>query len=601
MKVIIEKAPVAKKAYKKGGFLNSFPYPALFGINPYGVMNSNKTGTQDDDITSTLKPVDDEDANIEAEKGEVLVKPGLVGMYKVTGKKHSQGGTPLYAEGGSFIFSDDPNLALHKDDQKEFKFKKSYSNKDKANTPAKVVQREVPAKDYNSLLSILQDPTKDKTAKDTAGMMLSKYMAKLGQVAYLQELKKNLPDGVPDFAAGPPQENPQIAGQTDEQEMYATGGGVPNVNIKGLPKSLLDMYNNIQPPAPIDPYAEEDNTYMQGTNLLSSGPSGRFNTMQDFNNTGPQSNKLFAPAGDPFVPKADSTIPWQGYHFRMNAPEMLETASPFLTALSQKQYFDPLIQKHENNVRFDRVDNQQELANIQQQASLGTREAFQNSPGNQASAIAASIRANAVGQSAASNANIRQQNTQIGNQELAQNTSRQDEANMFNLGQVQQTGRNNMLTQQRRGYELANAGNQSLSTGLAIDKSLKDLAAQATAMATPFLTTQKDAQGNPVFARGPNGQRVSIQGVPFQFNDQRTPIFTPGFGDLDSIGVRMQGTGQQAYEVNNNLLQYIDKQIQAGTLSPQDAVRAAYILNRPNTKGFSSIGNILQTLRTGTQ
>ena len=63
----------------------------------------------------TIKPVDREDATMEAEKGESMTRQnpdGSLSTFDIEGKKHSQGGTPLQGKNGDFIFSDFKKLAL---------------------------------------------------------------------------------------------------------------------------------------------------------------------------------------------------------------------------------------------------------------------------------------------------------------------------------------------------------------------------------------------------------------------------------------------------------------------------------------------------------
>lgn len=63
-----------------------------------------------DEINDSVKPIDREDANIEAEKDEIILKPDLSGIYKIGGKSHSKGGTPLLADPG--VGSSQYNLAM---------------------------------------------------------------------------------------------------------------------------------------------------------------------------------------------------------------------------------------------------------------------------------------------------------------------------------------------------------------------------------------------------------------------------------------------------------------------------------------------------------
>ena len=60
-------------------------------------------------VNSTLQPVPREEANLEAERGEVAVLPtkgGVPDTFKIGGERHSKGGTPLNLPSDSFIFSD---------------------------------------------------------------------------------------------------------------------------------------------------------------------------------------------------------------------------------------------------------------------------------------------------------------------------------------------------------------------------------------------------------------------------------------------------------------------------------------------------------------
>src|ERR1700761_4772979 len=106
MKVKIKSIPKKGSGGPINNIANPIPYPSLFNINPFGLISTNKTNTPSDDVTTSIEPVDRENANVEAEKGEMLVKGDMSGLYKIKGKKHSEGGTPIMAKGGSFIFSD---------------------------------------------------------------------------------------------------------------------------------------------------------------------------------------------------------------------------------------------------------------------------------------------------------------------------------------------------------------------------------------------------------------------------------------------------------------------------------------------------------------
>lgn len=205
-------------------FKDTLQYPNLiFNASTIGIINSNHLGTNDEQISSSLNPVDRENANIEAEKGEMLIKPNLDGFYKIKGKPHSDGGTPLAVPEGSFIFSNAKSLAFTNKDKELFQFKKGGDVK-RNNTPAKVAEREVDPKEYNRLVAILSDDKSDEISKNSAALMLQKYQEKLGKVALLQEVKKKLKDGLPSFAtlpSGPDEDSTRDIAETQ----YAKHGG----------------------------------------------------------------------------------------------------------------------------------------------------------------------------------------------------------------------------------------------------------------------------------------------------------------------------------------------------------------------------------------
>jgi hypothetical protein len=244
------------ESFKKGGKyigagpntdLNPTTNSSIADYNPY-VYFKNKnwyitSNPEDDKITESVKPVDRDVANIEAEKGEYILKPGLTGIHKVMGKTHSEGGTPLFAEGGSFIFSNDPKLAITKNERVGFGFKGGNNAKSK-NTPAMIIGREVNPKDYNAYVATLENPDTDKIAKTTAGLMLEKLQQKLGQIAYLQESKKGTKP--PDFSQGTaPVTQPEFQDIAEKMSEYRLGGYAGGGEIDprtGLPIDPSDQY-----------------------------------------------------------------------------------------------------------------------------------------------------------------------------------------------------------------------------------------------------------------------------------------------------------------------------------------------------------------------
>jgi hypothetical protein len=260
------------------------PFPNFKVLGGNGTIETNNTGTNSQDITTTVKPVDREHATIEAEKGELILKPDLQGIYKIGGKKHSQGGTPLAAQEGSFIFSDDATLAISAGEKTLFNFKKG-SKKSKDNTPAKIALSEVDPKEYNMLVSILNDPKKDIVSKNTAALMLAKYQEKLGQIALVQEGKKGLPNGLPDFAADAPMSN---AKKEAEMDMYSKGGlvkfqlGGGNIAAslkRPKPAIKQDVFNQIWATNMMNPFAIASNSYNAGNRSIDTPQGKRANGM----------------------------------------------------------------------------------------------------------------------------------------------------------------------------------------------------------------------------------------------------------------------------------------------------------------------------------
>lgn len=199
--------------------------------SPYMPYKDRYDIQQQPEINSTLGAVDPKEANLEAEKGEVAVKPDLSGIYSIAGKKHSQGGTPLNLQSGSFIFSDDKALAFNKKEKEVFQFKGGGITGKGRNTPASVIKREVDLNKYNNSSNIVKDQNQeyDNISKNSAGLMLQKYIEKLGQVAYVQEAKKGFPTGLPPFSQNTA---PIYSDQVDEKLMqnpqYMRTGGYTN-------------------------------------------------------------------------------------------------------------------------------------------------------------------------------------------------------------------------------------------------------------------------------------------------------------------------------------------------------------------------------------
>ena len=94
--------------------------PGLYGTNGNTQFNrsahleAGKISQKPTEVRNTLQPVAREGANLEAEKGETAVVniDGIPAHFKIGGKRHSQGGTPLNLPDNSFIFSDTAKMRI---------------------------------------------------------------------------------------------------------------------------------------------------------------------------------------------------------------------------------------------------------------------------------------------------------------------------------------------------------------------------------------------------------------------------------------------------------------------------------------------------------
>lgn len=148
-------------------------------------------------VKKTIQPVDREDANLEAEKGEHVImdadNTGMPTNFKIAGKRHSEGGTPLNLPPESFIFSRDKKMKI-KDPLilKQF----GMGGTGSGYTPAEIAKKY----DVNEFRKVLADPNSDKMQKKTAELMISNYMEKLAKLALVQESIKGFPQGIPSIA-----------------------------------------------------------------------------------------------------------------------------------------------------------------------------------------------------------------------------------------------------------------------------------------------------------------------------------------------------------------------------------------------------------------
>ena len=141
-------------------------------------------------VKKTLQPVARENANIEAEKGETaffIDVDGLPAHYKIGGKRHTEGGTPLNVPDDTFIFSDTKAMRI-KDKDLLAQFGET-----KPKTPAEIAVKY----DMNKYREALVDRNTDKLQKQTAEKMIQNYTLQLGKLALIQESMKGFPQGIP--------------------------------------------------------------------------------------------------------------------------------------------------------------------------------------------------------------------------------------------------------------------------------------------------------------------------------------------------------------------------------------------------------------------
>lgn len=187
------------------------------------------------EVNKTLKPIPREDANIEVEKGEVVITnflgDGIPESYVAGGKRHNQGGTPIWADENSFIFSDyktgrkkgEKGLKINDPKILElFDIKLSKKTK-KGITPAQIAKKY----ELNTYKKQLLDPNSDHITQTTAEEMIANNIDKLGLLSLVQESMKGFPDGIPHLAIPFLQArgiDPQMFLPEQEEEQMAQSG-----------------------------------------------------------------------------------------------------------------------------------------------------------------------------------------------------------------------------------------------------------------------------------------------------------------------------------------------------------------------------------------
>ena len=241
-----------KVIYDKGGVIHAPTDDDVWGRNT-------STQTQKSGVRQTLQPVPREQANLEAEKGEVALTDvtgsGVPQTFDIGGQKHAtpqeemmgvEKGTPLNLPNGSFIYSQ--RLKLTPEEKQYFGINKK----------GKVTFADAAKKyDTNKMIAQLENQTADNIDIETAEHAISEYTQKLLELALLQESKKGFDGGLPNgvenvlqqFGISPQELMPEEYAQTQiapeemmqpQEEVMAMGG--------------LKRYDYAGPVNPYQPY-----------------------------------------------------------------------------------------------------------------------------------------------------------------------------------------------------------------------------------------------------------------------------------------------------------------------------------------------------------
>ncbi len=148
----------------------------------------------------TLGPDPRSKSNVEVEKDETVLTNmsrgmnNIVEFYKASGKKHSDGGTPMNlptddtGSGASFVFSDKLKI-------KDPTVLEMFGHKGKSATPAEISAKHL--KIINSSKDILLDKDADKLSKMSAELNIETSKSELDKLKIIQESMKGFPNGLP--------------------------------------------------------------------------------------------------------------------------------------------------------------------------------------------------------------------------------------------------------------------------------------------------------------------------------------------------------------------------------------------------------------------
>jgi hypothetical protein len=260
MKRKIKITSLPQAAY--GGTQTASAVNQLYGNTRYMINKLSDTGKNknEEEYNQTLNADPRSTAVLEAEKGETLVRKGtsdaIPQFFKIGGKRHSEGGTPLSGEKAtpdSFIYSDTKAMKI-KDPAILESF--GFTAKKGGYTPAKISKKfDLNSKELREGLYSQDDPLR----KRTSVLMTDNYISNLGKLALVQESQKGFPQGVPDIAMpymnkvglDPAQFLPPSPQEGMAMAMYGgipkaqigqsvNPGGMSNVSIDNLPQYEID-------------------------------------------------------------------------------------------------------------------------------------------------------------------------------------------------------------------------------------------------------------------------------------------------------------------------------------------------------------------------
>lgn len=278
-----------------------------------------------EDVRSLYPEVPREEANVEVERGEVVVSPDLGTIYNVGGKKHSKGGTPIKAKEGSYIISDFVQINQPLMDMLGLDYDEK---KDSGKTWAKVAKQQVDPKYFNQLTAIMSDKEKrkpvDPYAYNAAKIKLPELQATVSKIALGNELSKAMSGkeyNIPNIAQIALQSlQTQVPDESDGPMLEAKmGGSLPRT----LPTHLPMAQSGGQKPGrhgrrDVDEsgntfvYDQAKNSWVPDSDWLSRyNPDGSRQYKSDPLGMNPYFNSLID-KGD-VIPYAPNNIqPWMG-------------------------------------------------------------------------------------------------------------------------------------------------------------------------------------------------------------------------------------------------------------------------------------------------